>query len=113
MVFTPLWMVSFAALWALIGLTAVAVVPPEEVWGPIQAIRGKHDRQFRHDFGVRPGAAHPSGQQQDSPFGAVGAALNGLPFGLHAATIYSCCPSEATQPQRYGRLPLQRRRGGS
>ncbi|MFO0881282.1 MAG: 2'-5' RNA ligase family protein [Gemmataceae bacterium] len=27
--------------------TAVAVVPPEEVWGPIQAIREKHDRQFR------------------------------------------------------------------
>jgi 2'-5' RNA ligase len=27
--------------------TAVAVVPPQEVWGPIQAIRHKHDRQFR------------------------------------------------------------------
>src|SRR6202043_2332767 len=27
--------------------TAVAVVPPQEVWGPIQAIREKHDRQFR------------------------------------------------------------------
>jgi hypothetical protein len=27
--------------------TAVAVVPPREVWGPIQAIREKHDRQFR------------------------------------------------------------------
>jgi 2'-5' RNA ligase len=27
--------------------TAVAVVPPQEVWGPIQAIRERHDRQFR------------------------------------------------------------------
>jgi 2'-5' RNA ligase len=27
--------------------TAVAVVPPQEVWEPIQAIREKHDRQFR------------------------------------------------------------------
>jgi 2'-5' RNA ligase len=27
--------------------TAVAVVPPPEVWGPIQAIREQHDRQFR------------------------------------------------------------------
>jgi 2'-5' RNA ligase len=27
--------------------TAVAIVPPEEVWGPIQAIREKHDRQVR------------------------------------------------------------------
>ena len=27
--------------------TAVAVVPPQEVWGPIQAIRQRHDRQFR------------------------------------------------------------------
>jgi 2'-5' RNA ligase len=27
--------------------TAVAVVPPPEVWGPIQTIREKHDRQFR------------------------------------------------------------------
>jgi 2'-5' RNA ligase len=27
--------------------TAVAVVPPPEVWGPIQAIRERHDRQFR------------------------------------------------------------------
>jgi 2'-5' RNA ligase len=26
---------------------AVAVVPPREAWGPIQAIREKHDRQFR------------------------------------------------------------------
>lgn len=26
---------------------AVAVVPPQEVWGPIQAIRERHDRQFR------------------------------------------------------------------
>jgi 2'-5' RNA ligase len=26
---------------------AVVVIPPEEVWGPIQAIRNKHDRQFR------------------------------------------------------------------
>jgi RNA 2',3'-cyclic 3'-phosphodiesterase len=26
--------------------TAVAIVPPEEVWGPIQAIRERHDRQF-------------------------------------------------------------------
>jgi 2'-5' RNA ligase len=27
--------------------TAVAIVPPQEVWGPIQAIRERHDRQFR------------------------------------------------------------------
>jgi 2'-5' RNA ligase len=27
--------------------TAVAVVPPREVWGPIQAIRERHDRQVR------------------------------------------------------------------
>src|SRR4051794_3306686 len=27
--------------------TAVAVVPPQEVWGPIQAVRERHDRQFR------------------------------------------------------------------
>jgi 2'-5' RNA ligase len=27
--------------------TAVAVVPPPEIWGPIQAIRRRHDRQFR------------------------------------------------------------------
>jgi 2'-5' RNA ligase len=27
--------------------TAVAVVPPPEVWGPIQAVRQRHDRQFR------------------------------------------------------------------
>jgi 2'-5' RNA ligase len=27
--------------------TAVAIVPPQEVWAPIQAIREKHDRQFR------------------------------------------------------------------
>jgi hypothetical protein len=27
--------------------TAVAVVPPREAWGPIQAIRERHDRQFR------------------------------------------------------------------
>jgi len=27
--------------------SAVAVVPPQEVWGPIQAIRQRHDRQFR------------------------------------------------------------------
>jgi 2'-5' RNA ligase len=26
--------------------SAVAVVPPEEAWGPIQAIREEHDRQF-------------------------------------------------------------------
>jgi hypothetical protein len=26
-------------------LTAIAVIPPEEVWGPIQAIREAHDRQ--------------------------------------------------------------------
>jgi 2'-5' RNA ligase len=26
--------------------TAVAVVPPQEVWEPIQAIRERHDRQF-------------------------------------------------------------------
>lgn len=27
--------------------TALTVVPPEEAWGPIQAIREKHDRQVR------------------------------------------------------------------
>lgn len=27
--------------------SAVAVVPPREAWGPIQAIRQRHDRQFR------------------------------------------------------------------
>jgi 2'-5' RNA ligase len=27
--------------------TAVAIVPPREVWGPIQAIRARHDRHFR------------------------------------------------------------------
>jgi 2'-5' RNA ligase len=27
--------------------TAVAVIPPEEIWEPIQAIRHRHDRQFR------------------------------------------------------------------
>jgi hypothetical protein len=27
--------------------TAVAVVPPQEAWAPIQAIREKHDRQLR------------------------------------------------------------------
>lgn len=27
--------------------TAVAIVPPPEVWGPIQAIRERYDRQFR------------------------------------------------------------------
>jgi 2'-5' RNA ligase len=27
--------------------TAVAVVPPHDVWGPIQGIRERHDRQFR------------------------------------------------------------------
>jgi hypothetical protein len=27
--------------------TAVAVVPPQGVWGPVQAIRERHDRQFR------------------------------------------------------------------
>lgn len=27
--------------------TAVAIVPPEDVWGPIQAIRERHDRQVR------------------------------------------------------------------
>src|SRR5262245_30873053 len=27
--------------------TAAAIVPPEEVWGPIQAIRRAHDRQVR------------------------------------------------------------------
>src|SRR5512134_2490110 len=27
--------------------TAVVLVPPEEVWAPIQAIRSEHDRQFR------------------------------------------------------------------
>jgi 2'-5' RNA ligase len=27
--------------------TAVAFVPPQEVWGPIQAIRERHDRQYR------------------------------------------------------------------
>jgi 2'-5' RNA ligase len=27
--------------------TAVAVVPPPEAWGPIQAVRERHDRQFR------------------------------------------------------------------
>ena len=28
-------------------LTAIAVIPAEEVWGPIQAIREAHDRQVR------------------------------------------------------------------
>jgi 2'-5' RNA ligase len=28
-------------------LTALAVVPPEGAWGPIQTIRARHDRQFR------------------------------------------------------------------
>lgn len=27
--------------------TAVAVVPPHELWGPVQAIREQYDRQFR------------------------------------------------------------------
>lgn len=27
--------------------TAVVLIPPEDVWGPIQAIRREHDRQFR------------------------------------------------------------------
>lgn len=27
--------------------TAVAIVPPQEVWGPIQVIRERHDRQVR------------------------------------------------------------------
>jgi 2'-5' RNA ligase len=27
--------------------TAVVIIPPDEVWPPIQAIRRKHDRQFR------------------------------------------------------------------
>jgi len=27
--------------------TAVVLIPPEECWGPIQAIRRSHDRQFR------------------------------------------------------------------
>jgi poly(A) polymerase len=26
--------------------TAVAAIPPEAAWGPIQAVRKKHDRQF-------------------------------------------------------------------
>jgi 2'-5' RNA ligase len=27
--------------------SAVVLIPPEEVWGPIQAVRREHDRQFR------------------------------------------------------------------
>ena len=27
--------------------TAAVLIPPEDVWGPIQAIRREHDRQFR------------------------------------------------------------------
>ena len=27
--------------------TAVVLIPPEECWGPIQAIRARHDRQYR------------------------------------------------------------------
>ena len=26
--------------------SALAVVPPEEVWGPVQEVRRRHDRQF-------------------------------------------------------------------
>lgn len=28
-------------------LSAVVIIPPEEVWGPVQAIRRLHDKQFR------------------------------------------------------------------
>ncbi|MBI5480461.1 MAG: 2'-5' RNA ligase family protein [Deltaproteobacteria bacterium] len=26
--------------------TAVVIIPPGEIWGPIQAIRQRHDQQF-------------------------------------------------------------------
>src|SRR5262245_33290170 len=56
---------------ALTHLTAVAAVPPEAVWGPIQDIRRQYDRQFRR-WMPHVNLLYPFRPRPDFPPGAEG-----------------------------------------
>jgi 2'-5' RNA ligase len=71
--------------------TAVAVVPPEEAWGPIQEIRRRHDRQFRR-WMPHVNLLYPFRPRADFPAiaPALGAACRGIaPFTLTLAAFRS------------------------